>query len=112
MPESLFLSVINEGDPVVLAQEDYVAALLEVILVPESLFREKHPDGVQMPDPFFKISGNCILLRDPDPEDSNAEDIQPCMVASNIIESRLFGNPFVHGMKEYLSRINIVFGID
>ncbi|RYP56593.1 hypothetical protein DL769_009904 [Monosporascus sp. CRB-8-3] len=73
-----FLSIINEGDPVPLMQQDYVQALLEVfVLSPEEL-EKKYPNGFKVPDPVLRVSGPCIVLHNNDASDVCEEYLERC----------------------------------
>ena len=101
----LFLSIVNEGDPVPQAQEEFIKTLIDVYVLSPKALSERYPDGVHMPQGNFRASGNTVILRDVDPSDENASDIKPYTTDSHLLERKLFGNPFVHSIREYLERI-------
>ncbi|RYP15481.1 hypothetical protein DL765_005688 [Monosporascus sp. GIB2] len=100
----IFLSIINEGDPVPLLQQDYFHALLEVfVLSPEGL-KKKYPHGFKVPDPVFRVSGPCIVLRDKDASDVDVREWNAVKIREEMLERKLFGNVGVHRKNEYLDR--------
>ena len=101
----LFLSIINEGDPVPQAQEEFIKTLVDVYVLNSKDLSERYPDGVKVPQGHFTASGNTMILRDVDPNDENTNNIKPYTTDSHLLERKLFGNPFVHSMREYLERI-------
>ncbi len=102
---SLFLSILNEGDPVALAQEDYFKALISVyVLSPEEL-ATKYPNGFAVPSPILRVSCTCIVLRDNDPDDMDEDGFDAVEVAAQDVEKTLFGYPFVHLMSVYSARV-------
>ena len=101
----LFLSIINEGDPVPQAQEEFIKTLIDVYVLNFKDLSERYPDGVSVPQGHFRASGNTVILRDVDPDDENTNDIRAFTTDSHLLERKLFGNPFVHSIKEYLERI-------
>ena len=101
----LFLSIVNEGDPVAQAQEEFIRTLIDVYVLNSKDLSERYPGGVHVPQGHFRASGNTVILRDVDPNDENASDIKPYTTDSHLLEKKLFGNPFVHSIREYLERI-------
>lgn len=94
----LFLNIINEGDPVPLCQEDYIKSLLDIYVKdPEELVAE----GFRVPAAKYRVSGQCIVLQDSDPDDTDAVGWKAVVVDGTQMESKLFGNPFLHQMKYY-----------
>ena len=102
---SLFLSIINEGDPVTLAQEEYLKTLISVYVMSAEQFAMKYPNGLLVPSPRLRVSGTCVVLRDKDQDDPDEEGIDAVEVAAENVEKKLFGNPLVHLMHVYLSRV-------
>lgn len=101
----LFLSIINEGDPVPQAQEEFIKTLIDVYVLNFKDLSERYPNGVNVPQGHFTASGNTVILRDVDPNDENTNNIRPYTTESHLLARKLFGNPFVHFMSEYLERI-------
>lgn len=101
----IFLSIVNEGDPVPQAQEEFIKTLIDVYVLSPKDLSERYPDGVQVPQGHYRASGNTVILRDVNPDDENADNIKPYTTGSHLLERKLFGNPFVHSMNEYLERI-------
>jgi hypothetical protein len=97
--------VINEGDPVPLAQKEYIKALISVYALSDKDIATKYPDGFKIPDPTLRISGNCVILMDADPEDAKETVVRARGAEAQVVEKKLFGNPFVHLMVEYLERV-------
>ena len=101
----LFLHIVNEGDPVPLAQEEFIRMLVEVyVLTPKDL-SERYPGGVKVPQGHFRASGNLIILRDVDPDDGDGDEIRAFNTDTGLLETKLFGNPFVHPMDKYVEHI-------
>ena len=98
---NLFLTFLNEGDPVGLAQPAYINCLLDVYAraIPTELV------DAEVPDPIYTTSGTCIILRDVSPDD--ADDVLPAafLVDPEVLSQVLFGNPILHSMREYLDRV-------
>lgn len=106
--DGMFYSVLNEGDPVVVGQQSHLDALLEVYLVPEEALVAKHPDGFKAPAPYFRVLGNCILMREPDPDDSESEEGDLFSVDTSHVEKALFGDPFLHPMAKYMQGLQSI----
>ncbi|KAL8895270.1 MAG: hypothetical protein Q9192_003743 [Flavoplaca navasiana] len=100
-----FLSIVNEGDPVPQAQEEFVKTLLDVYALSPKDLASRYPDGVIIPQGRFRASGHPVILRDADPEDWDSKNIAIYTTESHLLEKKLFGNPLVHSMKEYLARV-------
>ena len=101
----LFLSIVNEGDLVSQAQEDFIKILVDVFVLSIKDFKERHLGGVHMPQGHFKASGKTVILRDDNPDEENADIIRAYTADSSLLGKKLFGNPFVHLMKVYWERI-------
>ncbi|MCJ1249615.1 hypothetical protein MMC30_006841 [Trapelia coarctata] len=101
---SVFLSIVNEGDPVPLAQTKYVESLLEAYARPPPA----EAVDWELPDPYYSLSGTCILLRDTAPDDPDALDIQPFTLEPEALNKALFGNLMLHSMTEYCDRIIVL----
>ncbi|KAL8912275.1 MAG: hypothetical protein Q9172_007530, partial [Xanthocarpia lactea] len=82
--QEMHRDIVNEGDPVPQAQEEFIKTLIDV---------------------YVLASGHQVILRDADPDDLDSNNIQVYTTESSVLEKKLFGNPFVHPMKEYLDRI-------
>ncbi|OZJ04123.1 hypothetical protein BZG36_02822 [Bifiguratus adelaidae] len=100
-----FLSFINEGDPVPLAQEEYIKALIDVYVLSNDDLKKRYSQGYHVPPPRLRVSGTCVVLRDVDPHDAEQMALQACITNSEVVEKKLFGNPYVHPMKVYLERV-------
>ena len=103
-PNSLFLSFVNEGDPVPLAQTEYVKSLMEVYAVPSPAQTVDLP----LPVPFYGFSGTYIVLRDMAFEESEVEDVQAFTVNPAMLTRVIFGNFEFHSRDTYLNRVNIL----
>ena len=101
----MFFNVINEGDPVPLVQVAYVKSLLDVYTLSDTDFKERYPDGFRLPEPEFKVSGQCIVLQDPHTSGEGTGDWRAVAVACDVMERKLFGNPIHHLMRHYLTRV-------
>lgn len=97
----MFLSIVNEGDPVPLAQTKYVESLLEAYARPPPA----EAVDWDLPDPYYSFSGTCILLRDTAPDDADVLDIQAFSAEPAMLNKALFGNLMLHSMTEYRDRI-------
>jgi len=80
-------------------------ALLEVYVLSEAELAERYPSGFSVPPPLMRASGNVVVLQDLDPDDAEVEGCRAVAVSADVLERKLFGNPFVHSMALYLSRI-------
>lgn len=98
---SLLLLLVNEGDPVPLAQTNYVESLLEAYARPPPAVTA---DWV-LPDPYYSFSGACTLLRDMAPDEADVLDIQAFAAEPAVLTKALFGNLVLHSMAEYRSRV-------
>jgi len=103
----LFLNMVNEGDPVALLQQDYIHELMVLYAGHEPELAQRHPGRVfQPPNPVFRVSGaECVVLRDNDSEDVDAVGWNAVVVQPHVLERKLFGNPGVHHMVDYLERV-------
>ncbi|KAI1125635.1 Alpha/Beta hydrolase protein [Nemania abortiva] len=100
-----FFAVINEGDPVPLAQREYIYALLDVYGKSIKKLEEEGLDKFKVPVPMMQLSGQCLLLRDEGPSRFLEFNIGAYSVEVDVLQSKLFGNPLEHFMIEYQSRI-------
>ncbi|KAK5053075.1 hypothetical protein LTR84_002049 [Exophiala bonariae] len=104
-----FIAVINDDDPVPLAQEAYIKTLIDVYTLDKKSFNEKHKpnSGAAIhPEPALRVSGDCIVLKDVDPDaEDDTSGYEALEVPSEDIEKSLFGNPLAHMMDEYLRRL-------
>ena len=66
---------------------------------------QRYPGGFYVPSGRFRASGNTVILRDIDPDNEKGMDVKTYKTNSERVETKLFGNPFVHLMTEYLERI-------
>lgn len=105
----LFINIINEGDPVPLAQENYIYCLLDVFALPEHEIITRC-ENFRVPPPVLYGSGDCLILRDADRNSADSAEIDACIVERRVLDTKLFGNPFVHSMKIYLERIEKLAG--
>ena len=101
----VFLSIIIEGDPVPQAQEEFIKALIDVYVLSNKELDQRYPGGFYVPSGRFRASGNTVILRDIDPDNEKGMDVKTYKTNSERVETKLFGNPFVHLMTEYLERI-------
>lgn len=60
----------------------------------------------------MKLSGDCILLRDENPESADGFDICAYSATAGLLQSKLFGNPLEHFMIEYQARIYKVMDLE
>jgi hypothetical protein len=104
-----FIAIINEGDPVPLAQKEYILTFLGVYVKSRKVIEAKVGAGFSVPDQVLKLSGDCVLLRVLDPK---SFDIGWYSVHANIVQTKLFGNPQEHFMIDYRARIYGVLGLE
>ena len=97
--------MINEGDPVVLAQMDYAECLLEVYLSNTAELNERYPEGFKIPDLPFKVSGDCLLLRCAYTNELAPDSLKDWKVEPEKLEKRLFGNVVIHPCYVYMKRV-------
>ena len=96
-PDSLFLSLVNQGDPVPRAEKEYVKTLLEVYV-------QSKPDRViAFNPPELQCCGTVLALldRNPDSEERRIDIVD----ATSIINSLLFGNVKAHWLHVYSDMI-------
>jgi hypothetical protein len=86
-------------------------ALLAVYALSASGLKTRYPDGFAVPPPVLRLSGDLILLRDMDPENVEESSISAFSVQREVLEKKLFGDPRMHYMKEYLYRIYLILGV-
>jgi len=77
-----------------LAQEKYIRALMDMYVFSDKDFQKQYPKGFQVPQPALRGIGICVVLRDMDPDDVRADKLEASIVSSEILEMKLFGNPF------------------
>jgi hypothetical protein len=107
-----FFALINEGDPVPLAQREYIYTLLDVYIKNIERLEAEDPKNFKVPNPVLRLSGECLILRDKDPSRWQEFHIGAYSVVADILQSKLFGNPLEHLMIEYQSRIYRVLGLE
>lgn len=126
---SVFLSFINEGDPVVRADKAYVRSLLELLASPppkkpksSSKSRKSHsrppPPVWNVPPCTLSNAGRLVILRTGDPRakpkdrKTVRERIDEGVVAVTCLEEQLrdviWGDPVCHLMSLYAERIEVL----
>lgn len=102
-----FWSVVNEGDPVPQAQEQFIKRLIEVYVLKRTDLKTRYPEDVSIPRGHFRASGHTVILRDEDSDNvgDGDDDIGAYTTSSTMLETRLFGNGFVHSSDLYRERI-------
>lgn len=105
---SVFLSIINEGDPVCLAQTEYIKKLIDVFALSHREVTEKHAGYLDLPEPVYQYNGSCVFLRDKDPDDAETEGYEACFVQHSEMKGLLFGDLNAHKMDEYVSRLQTI----
>jgi hypothetical protein len=103
-PPSLFLSFVNEGDPVTLAQPAYIDSLLRAYVLPPG----STDTAWTVPDLLYHPSGDQIGLRDMAADDADHEDPYAFVMDLDTQRSVLFGNPVLHSMALYIRRIEAI----
>lgn len=88
-----------------MAQPAYVTCLLEAY----ARTPPREPTRFEMPDPYYNISGTCVVLRDVASDE--AEEVEPkaFSVEPAVLKTALFGNPVLHSMREYLNRVKNLY---
>jgi hypothetical protein len=104
-----FLSIVNEGDPIPQAQEEFIKRLIEVFVLKPSVLKRRYPGGIIIPKGHFRASGQTIVLRLENPdeigdEDDHGELVGAYTTLSSTLEMVLFGDPFVHSSDLYMKR--------
>jgi hypothetical protein len=104
---SVFLSIINDGDPVVLAQTEYLTILLSLYAFSLSKWEKAHPGGFEVPRLTFKVSGQCVVLREKDWEmqERDKDIIEAFLVRPEVVEATLFANFRLHSKLAYFHRV-------
>jgi len=98
-----FYNIMNEGDPVVLAQLDYLVPLKDVWLCPPAELQQLK--DMELPQLFFKPVEPCLLLRYTQEGIPGEDSLQICKVEPSDLEKKLFGNIPRHYMDEYRRRV-------
>jgi hypothetical protein len=113
----MFISFINEGDPVALAQDEYVTSLIKAWTQPVI---EKE---WVLPKPFYIPSGILVVLRYEFSENQPADDgphenrpadsgivgnIVPLSVKATDLEQICFGDLVKHSMTLYGKRVHSI----
>lgn len=133
--KSLFLSFVNEGDPVALADKAYVRSLLELLASPPPppLPRPKPRDGLGRPDKpssraapvswpvpaaTLRNAGRIVVLRSGSPHAPSADRktvkqrLDEGVVAATCHEDQLrgvvWGDPVCHLMSLYAARVEVL----
>jgi len=99
---SLFISFVNEGDPVPLAQEDYMRSLVKAWTQPFT--------GGEwvVPPPFYLPSGDQVVLRGETDETGELKKVFPLHVDPTALEAVVFGDIVMHSMSIYVERIQMI----
>jgi hypothetical protein len=90
-----------------LAQQDYILSLMEVFLLPDHEF-ERRRDHWPVPAPKLNGSGKCVVLKDKDANSLDSSEFAAYVVDRAVLDTKMFGDPFMHFMKEYLKRTKFV----
>ncbi|KAK0649819.1 Alpha/Beta hydrolase protein [Cercophora newfieldiana] len=99
----LFLNIVNEGDPIALAYQDYIQFLLQCFVNAQRPDMDRSEMG-ELPLPVLRLSGTCIVLRDVS-DTLEHVDWRAATVQPEILERKLFGNPVAHHMATYVKAI-------
>lgn len=95
-----FTAVTNEGDPIALAQEECIKILLFVYALCGKEFADK-VGAVKVPTPVLRVCSNCVVLIDDSPDDGSTRSVRAVQVDRSLVETRLFGDPWMHLTDEY-----------
>jgi len=60
------------------------------------------------PPATFSNAGRLVLLRVPDGQPENAENVSACLVKDEQLRQAIFGEPLVHSMELYARRIEML----
>ncbi|KAI4596539.1 hypothetical protein KJ359_005295 [Pestalotiopsis sp. 9143b] len=97
----MFLNFINEGDPVALAEPDYIESLLQAYAS-----RSSQKDAQwKVPRPTRFSIGALILLKDVSSDDSDDDNPAAFRIDHGDLEGLIFGNPLRHSMSLYRQRV-------
>jgi hypothetical protein len=96
---SLFVSFINEGDPIALAQESYVQSLIQAWTQPVA------SKEWAVPPPFYIPSGDQVVLRCKIDGNGDIKTVVPLHVGLATLKTVLFGDLVMHSMSIYEDRI-------
>ena len=99
----MFLNIVNEGDPTPLSQQEYVHLLLRCFVSTKEP-KEPSNETLQVPEPVLRLSGTCIVLRDVS-EDIQQKKWRAVEVVPGVLERKLFGDPTMHHVGNYVDRI-------
>ncbi|EAQ89808.1 hypothetical protein CHGG_06427 [Chaetomium globosum CBS 148.51] len=99
----VFLNIVNEGDPTPLSQQEYVHLLLRCFVSTKEP-KEPSNETLQVPEPVLRLSGTCIVLRDVS-EDIQQKKWRAVEVVPGVLERKLFGDPTMHHVGNYVDRI-------
>lgn len=134
--KSLFLSFINEGDPVTRADKAYIVSLLDLYVTPAprlTLYRPSDNKNVpasshwHVPPATLSNAGQLVLLRDRGPLSSpfiigpvrkpggppplpRRELFEACVINDDQLRRVVFGDPVMHMMDLYARRIETLAG--
>lgn len=103
-PPGYFLSFANEGDLVVRAQESYIKQLLEIYALPIQYVQKKLETGFAVDEPFFRLSGKCIVLKGILGTGGAQHEAYDIKTAE--LERAFFGNVKAHCILLYVQRVN------
>lgn len=68
--------------------------------------QDRYKGNFLVPAAVLKTSGTCLTLRDVNPDDVNANEFRASIVNAEVLQTELFGNPFVHPINVCMERIN------
>jgi len=94
------MDAINESDPIALAQEECVKILISICALSGKESADKVGVAV-IPTPVLRVCGDCVVLMDDDPDDWSTRSVKAAEVDGSLIETRLFGDPWMHLTDEY-----------
>lgn len=133
LKKSMFFSFINQGDPVVRANKEYVKSLIKLYTNPLPVTKPltnaiqavvphgkigKKPSKQQLqsvaPLPVWKVppttlsnAGRLVLIREK-PAIRGQENIEACTISDEQLRAVIFGDPMVHMMKVYARRVELL----
>jgi hypothetical protein len=99
--KSIFLSFVNEGDPVPRAEKAYVLSLMQLLAAPS-------PRGVfeqrwRVPEGTLCCAGRVVVLRVP--RGKREEDVTASVVSEEQLRGVVWGDLPVHAMEVYARRV-------
>lgn len=100
---SIFLALINEGDPIPRCDKDYVNSLLRLFVSPMPKVMAKW----SLPKPLIYNAGEIVLIPKDVETDGSTLFVKPNETGDGSLGEVVMGNPKCHKMDLYLKRLKI-----